>query len=185
MKYQSLFISLCLGSLLLISLIPGAYAAETYAFQWALPLVGGLRPYGVAYDSSGKIYATDPVDHSVWKFNPDGSVVTKWGSYGSGNEQFDEPFGIAVNRTGYVYVADTSNNRIQIFSSDGTYVTQWGGLGTGNGKLNEPHGIAISSSGLVYVADTNNNRVQVFTPRGGYSDQWGSRGTQDGISRIP
>ena len=136
MKYQSLFISLCLGSLLLISLIPGAYAAETYAFQWAVPSVGGIHaPYGVAYDSSGKIYATDPVDHSVWKFNPDGSVVTKWGSYGSGNEQFDEPYGIAVNGTGYVYVADTSNNRVQIFSSDGTYVTQWGGLGAGTGSL--------------------------------------------------
>ena len=34
------------------------------------------------------------------------TISTQWGSYGSGNGQFDYPFGIAVDSSNNVYVAD-------------------------------------------------------------------------------
>ena len=48
-----------------------------------------------------------------------GTFVTKWGSFGSGNGQFNDPNGVAVDGSGNVYVADSNNNRIQKFSCSG------------------------------------------------------------------
>jgi len=63
------------------------------------------------------------------------TYLYQWGTYGTGDGQFNLPFGVAVDASGNVYVADYYNNRIQKFASDGTYVTQWGTYGGGDGQL--------------------------------------------------
>lgn len=45
--------------------------------------------------------------------------VTKWGSYGTGDGQFNLPNGIAVNSSDNVYVADRDNHRVQKFKKIG------------------------------------------------------------------
>jgi len=92
--------------------------------------------------------------------------VTKWGSYGTGDGQFNYSDGVAVDSSGYVYVVDVHNARIQKFTSDGTFVTKWGIEGSGDGQLDKPGGVAVDSSGYVYVADTFNHRVQKFKKGG-------------------
>ena len=156
----------------------------TPTFQWSVPSSVSVRPQYTAVDSSGNVYVTDDYTSSVWKFSSDGTYISKWGSAGSGNSNFNTPLGIAVNASGYVYVADTGNNRIQVFTSAGTYVTQWGSAGSGNGLFNSPQDIAVNASGYVYVADTYNNRIQEFTPAGAYVTQWGSLGTRQRPVRI-
>jgi hypothetical protein len=89
--------------------------------------------------------------------------VTKWGSIGNADGQFDRPFGVAVDSSGNVYVAD-DNNRIQKFNSSGTFITKWGSEGTADGQFDSPYGVAVDSSGNVYVADIDNKRIQVFSP---------------------
>jgi len=42
--------------------------------------------------------------------------LAKWGSYGSGDGQFNHPSGVAVDGSGNVYVTDWDNNRVQKFS---------------------------------------------------------------------
>src|SRR5438552_8179000 len=69
---------------------------------------------------------------------PCGAFVTKWGSAGSGNGQFNAPWGVAVDAAGNVYVADTGNNRIQKFTGTGGFLTAWGSAGSGNGQFNVP-----------------------------------------------
>ena len=89
--------------------------------------------------------------------------VTKWGSLGSGDGQFNGPIGLAVDGSGNVFVADTINNRIQKFDNTGTFVTTWGCLGSGDGQFNGPGGVAVErSSGNVFVAENRNNRIQKF-----------------------
>ena len=109
----------------------------------------------------------------------DYELVTKWGSSGTGNGQFDHAFGVAVDNSGYVYVADTDNHRIQKFTTEqiGDFVTTWGGLGTGDGQFNYPKGIAVDNSGFVYVAEYGNHRVQKFSSLGTFVTKWGSYGT--------
>src|SRR5437870_8169714 len=64
-----------------------------------------------------------------------GTFVTKWGSFGSGDGQFNQPRGVAVDGSGNVFVDDTGNNRIQKFTNTGTFVTKWGSFGGGNGQF--------------------------------------------------
>ncbi len=59
------------------------------------------------------------------KFNSSGDFLTKWGSFGSGDGQFDVPIGIAIDNSDNVYVTDHEGNRIQKFSSSGAFITSW------------------------------------------------------------
>ena len=54
--------------------------------------------------------------NGILKFDSNGKLITKWGSYGTGNGQFIGSGGIAINSSGYVYVTDGGNNRIQVFA---------------------------------------------------------------------
>ena len=112
-----------------------------------------------------------------WEF------VTKWGSQGSGNGQFNSPNGIAVDSSGNVYVADGGNNRIQKFDSDGRLILKWGSAGSrirfGNGQFAFPVGVAVSPRGNVFVAG-GHWWIQKFDSWGRFILKWGSFGTGDG-----
>lgn len=74
-------------------------------------------PKNVAVDTNtGDIYLADTGNHRVQKFDINGSFIngsfiTKWGSLGSGNGQFNGPSGITV-ALDHVFVSDRGNNRI-------------------------------------------------------------------------
>jgi len=76
-----------------------------------------------------------------------GVFVTKWGTEGTGDGQFDEPVGVAVASDGSVYVADAPNGRIQKFTSEGVFVSQWGTKGSGDGEFYRPSGVAVEPDG--------------------------------------
>ena len=102
--------------------------------------------------------------------------ISKFGTTGTGNGQFDKPSDIAINSTGFVYVTDSMNNRVQIFDDtliNRNYVGKFGSQGSGDGEFNDPRGIAIDPDGNIYVADFGNDRVQIFDPDGTYQRQIG------------
>ena len=100
----------------------------------------------------------------------------KWGSYGTGNGQFNYPWGVSIDSFGNVYVADKGNNRIQKFDSSGNFILKWGSYGTGDGQFKYPHGVTVDSSGNVYVADQSNGRIQKFDSSGNFILKWGIGG---------
>ena len=101
------------------------------------------------------------------------TLVTLWGSQGSGPGQFSNPDDLAVGPFGDIYVADTDNHRIQQFNSDGVFIREFGSFGTGAGQLSSPHGIDVDATGKVYVADTGNHRVVRFGETGAFERAWG------------
>jgi hypothetical protein len=109
----------------------------------------------------------DGGNHRVQKFSSTGTYLTKWGSSGAGDGQFDTPSSIVANQAGDIYVSDGANHRVQKFSSTGTYLTKWGSSGAGDGQFGDivalGMGLAIDSSGRIYVGDVGNTRIQVFT----------------------
>jgi len=113
------------------------------------------------------------------------SYVSKWGSGGTANGQFDNPSEIAVDATGNVYVVDTNNQRVQKFRGDGAFLLSWGSPGAGNGQFQFPRGICVHPDGSVLVADSDNDRVQRFTSGGIYVSKWGSTGTGNGQFENP
>ncbi len=120
--------------------------------------------------------------------------ILTWGSYGTGNGQFNfvpqyTPYntvvGVVVDASGDVYVSDVGNNRIEKFDSNGNYLAQWGSTGTGNGQFNQPDGLAMDASGDVYVVDTGNSRIEKFDPNGAFLAKFGSYGAGNGQFNRP
>jgi len=106
-----------------------------------------------------------------------------FGSFGTGDGEFNGPTDAAVDDSGNIYVADYFNNRIQKFDSDGNYLAQWGSFGPGNGQFNNPFSIEYAPDGYLYVTDVYNYRVQIFDTDGNYIDQFATTG-QPGDSYI-
>src|SRR5215212_7476896 len=137
-------------------LLPLAYSQEiSFApilREHGAPKTRLSSPEGIAVDQEGNVYVADTANNRIQVFSSNGTFVSKWGKYGTGDGLFNSPTGIAIDQEGNVYVADTANNRIQVFSSNGTFVSKWGNLGVSNGTLASPTGIAIDQEGNVYVA---------------------------------
>jgi sugar lactone lactonase YvrE len=147
-------------------------------------------PWGVAVDSSGNVYVADSGNQRIQKFNSSGEFITKWGTFGSGDGQFNYPLRVAVDSSGNVYVADEGNQRIQKFTSNGTFITKWGSGGSGDGQIYSTAGVAVDPfSGNVYVVDRNNNRIQKFSTTDGinytFITKWGTEGSGDGQFAYP
>jgi DNA-binding beta-propeller fold protein YncE len=117
------------------------------------------------------------------KFTSSGRYLTQWGSYGSGNSQFNSPSGVAVDASGNVYVTDRNTNRVEKFTTNGTYISQWGSKGSGAGQFNAPYGVAVDSTSNVYVIDEVH--VEKFTSSGTFITQWGSIGSGPGQYNGP
>jgi DNA-binding beta-propeller fold protein YncE len=165
-----------------------------YLTQWGGPGNGNGQfnspsessgPFGIAVDSSNNVYVADNYNNRIEKFTSNGTYLMQWGSYGSGNGQFDGPEGIAVDSSNNIYVADNGNCRIEKFTSNGNYLTQWGSQGSGNGQLYLPEGIAVDRNNNVYVADQYNARIEKFSSNGNYLAQWGSQGSGNGQFELP
>jgi DNA-binding beta-propeller fold protein YncE len=62
------------------------------------------------------MYVADWGNNRVQKFDSNGKFLTKGGTTGSGDGQFDEPTAIALDSSGNVYVVDRGNSRIQLFA---------------------------------------------------------------------
>lgn len=115
-------------------------------------------------DAAGDVYVADLSNHSVRKFDADGSFLTKWGSMGSVPGEFLDPIRVASDSDGRIYVADFHNYRVQKFDAEGAFVSEWGTFGTGPGEFDHCSGVAVNEFGHVYAADLQNFRVQKFVP---------------------
>lgn len=78
---------------------------------------GFFFPNYVAVDGGGNVYVSDSNQH-IEVFAPDGSSKRVFGSFGTGNGEFQHQRGIAFDGKGKLYVADWRNNRIQAFESE-------------------------------------------------------------------
>ena len=113
----------------------------------------------------GNVYVADEGNDRVDEFKENGEYVTKFGSKGTGNGEFEDASGLAASANGAdLYVTDWGNDRVQEFTTAGAYVLQFASKGTANGQLDGPEGIAVNSAGDLYVVDDGNNRVEEWAP---------------------
>jgi DNA-binding beta-propeller fold protein YncE len=183
------------------SLIPNVDASSSiknYTFMMALdsPNSGGEetdtddllpQPEGIDVDRDGNVFVNEIGENRINIFDPNGTLISTWGSSGDNIGQFSHPHGNEVedenNQSAsevFVYIADQNNDRIQKFSKDGTFITAWGEEGEGNGQFLHTHGIDLDSDGNVYVSDRDQPSIQKFSSDGAFINKWGSEGTADG-----
>ena len=116
---------------------------------------------GTAVDpATGRIYIGGGTRVSV--YDQTGTLVTTFGSSGTGNGQFRDIQDLTWSN-GQLYVADEAAARIQVFNPDGTFVTKWGQtFGSQPYEFKGPAGMDSDANGRIYVADSGNDRIQVF-----------------------
>ncbi len=143
-------------------------APGDFLFKWGDSTIFN-SPYGVAVDPSGNVYVCDTGNHRIQKFDSRGNFIMTWGSYGSGNGQFEYPSGVALDANGNIYVADSGNNRVQIFDNTGIFLRNIEGSIGVNDQLTGPTSVAVDANGNVYVDDWGEDtfgRMLVFDNTG-------------------
>jgi sugar lactone lactonase YvrE len=171
------------------SVIPSyQYVSQFGGYAPGMEPGGFNEPTDMAFNNTtGRLYVIEENGSSsrVQIFSANGSFISQFGGFGSGNGQFDTTGGIALDQAGNVYVTDVANNRVQKFDANGNYISQFGTWGTGNGELYYPYGITVDSSGNIYVTESQNHRVQKFDANGNYILQFGSLGSLPGQFNVP
>ena len=61
-------------------------------------------------------------NNRVQKFDLDGNFISKWGSLGSGDGQFNEPRDIKVSPEREIFITDEGHQKILVFDIDGNFI---------------------------------------------------------------
>jgi hypothetical protein len=95
----------------------------------------------------------------IIRYNPEGKLISEFGSVGSGTGQFDLVHGVAVDRQGRIYTADRNNNRIQVFSESGEFIEEWP-------NVEDPVGVYLDDDEDVWVISAAQNRILKYNTQG-------------------
>jgi hypothetical protein len=116
------------------------------------------RPTDVAWGPDGSIFIADGYNNSrVVKLTRDGTWVKDYGTYGSGDGQFNTVHGIAAGY-GHVYVADRGNRRLQVFDYDLNFQKYIGNLGAPwTVQVTENYLYTGDGDGKIYRMDHDGN----------------------------
>lgn len=122
-------------------------------FSTTLPDEGRL-----AIDSQGNVFVIDVSNFRIQKFDGDGNFLTKWGTKGDGDSQFQEASDIVIDRQDNVYVADYQNSNVQKFDNNGKFLLRW----TSPGSI---YSIALDPDENILIADEA-GRIRKFDDSG-------------------
>jgi len=141
------------------------------------------NPYKIAI-SNGSLYSVDTANNRIKKFDASGNVIAAFGSFGSGNDQFNQPQGIAADSSGSIYVVDTGNQRIQKLYDNGSSISFVKSI-TNIPELSDPNflfprSIRADDNGDIYIVDSAKNRVIKYST----GTVIGGSGSGGGISAM-
>ncbi len=145
----------------------GASPAQVVRFdaqgQVRLVVETPARNARAAVDGLGNIYVIGGFSErgksseAVFKFDPAGTFLTRFGSTGDEPGQFHAPHTIAVDGRGRVYVSDIKG--LQVFDADGRFLEQ---LDVGRTLF----GMVFNDRDELFVVDRNAHRVMKITLKG-------------------
>lgn len=124
-----------------------------------------LCPWGIACDSTGKVYVADTGNHRIQVFTAEMQFLHVFAVVGGGSagpamqslQMFveggmDENYhiGVAVDHRERVYVCESGH--VSVFTSKGEFVKS---VGKTNGRFTNPRGLSVSSAGVIFVCDSS------------------------------
>jgi sugar lactone lactonase YvrE len=123
-----------------------------------------LDAYDVAVAPSGDIFVADYGRNAIAHFNPDGTLVKRWGKIGENEEDFGlrSPQRIAVDVTGYVYALDSHispdgqgsvSSIIRFNGEDGSFIDriELSGLA--------PNDLVVDRDGMIYLTEDTEGAI--------------------------
>ena len=168
---------------------PSSVAVKSPVEKLGTPILtlGGVRgPWGVAINQRGEVVVTEFDRHCISVFSPSGEKLRSFGTFGSGQGQFEYPCGVEVDGEGNILVAGNNNHRIQKFTAEGQFLSTVGTQGSGPLQFDYPTDIAFNTSNnKVYVAGNLNHHVQVLNSDLTFSSTFGKEGSGKGQFSYP
>jgi tripartite motif-containing protein 71 len=149
----------------------------TFLKTLAGPSEAAMYPSGLIWDAhSNRLVVADTGYNRVSIFTPSAcpapptpcTPTLSFGTYGTGNGQFNTPRDVAVDNSSNIYVADAANSRIEAFSPTGTFLWSAGGAGKLSSNLNVPIGLSYDpTTNEILVADTGHSLIKAYAAVGG------------------
>jgi DNA-binding beta-propeller fold protein YncE len=129
------------------------------------------RPTNLWFLPNRHFYVSDGYGNArVVEFDQNGDYVRHWGTYGTGDGQFNLPHSVTVDSKGLVYVADRSNLRVQVFDPSGKFLAKWTDVG-------DPWGVYyVAKENAIYMCDGLYCRISKLSLEGkvlGVLSSWG------------
>jgi sugar lactone lactonase YvrE len=126
----------------------------------------------------------DGGNRRIQVFQPDGTFVRQFGSFGDGPGQFRDTINIAVDASGNVYVADDQRETVTEVDPTGTPVWTIGGPGASDPVLDgHHHRKAVDGQGRLWITEEECHCVIVVDGDGNKIATYGQDGT--GIGQFP
>jgi len=157
--------------------VSGVFARELFGEEKVVAL---QKPYGVATDKDGRIYATDI--GAVFVFDNANRKLRLIGDL-PGNGKLRIPIGVAISDAGKVYVSDSAADKIYMYDMNGKFLSTIGQPK----EFEAPSGVAIDEKRQrLYVVDAKLHNVRAY----GLADNKlqltiGKRGTGKGEFNYP
>jgi DNA-binding beta-propeller fold protein YncE len=157
-----------------------------FLLEWTMPEYIAGKPTGLGVGPDGRIYAADTHYARVVVFEPEGTLVGAFGSWGDGPGQFRLPTDVAVDRAGFIYVSEYGgNDRISKFAPDHTYLFSFGRRDQRHERTERPQSLVIARDDSLWVADSCNHRILHFDLDGNWLGEFGRIGSGVGELRFP
>lgn len=112
-------------------------------------------------DSTGAMYAIEPVGATIWSAPKASTAFQQVGV--SLKDRASFPNSIESIGTGRLMAVDQNGHGLIVLGRDGAFLGRQLGLGRTEGMLYYPAQICAGPGGALAVADRGNNRVQIFS----------------------
>jgi DNA-binding beta-propeller fold protein YncE len=161
--------TLTCGTLLTVQTV--AASTPTFLQTLAGRSEAAMYPSGLVWDANdNRLVVADTGYNRISVFQGPSwqTPVEQFGSYGTGNGQFNTPREVAVDSSSNIYVADAGNNRVQAFDSQGNFLWATTPGPLCKGCMNNPIGVTYDfANNVVLVADTGHSVIKALNPANG------------------
>jgi sugar lactone lactonase YvrE len=114
-------------------------------------------------------------------FQPDGTFVRQFGSFGTGPGQFQDPMNMNVDGNGNIYLIDDQAQGVNKLDPNGTPIWSVGGPNETDPDLaGYHHRGSFDPAGVYWITNDGNGRVVGLDADGKKVDAYGGNGTEIG-----
>ena len=146
-------------------------APPTFLSTLAGPSEAAMYPSGLVWDANdNRLVVADTGFNRISIFQAPNwqTPVEQFGSFGTGNGQFDTPRHVAVDGSSNIYVVDAGNSRVEAFDPNGNFLWSTRSGGKCAGCLSTSIGITYDfANNVLLVADTGHSLIKAFNPANG------------------